>query len=146
MDVWFRFAFVWIKGRLIFIIIKGNAWPHRHWPPLFYCFRPLGGSFEWGLAAEVGQREPTIFKGKKMFWTETSSHSQPEHKNCFGIKILGTRALSWAWGATSVPCPLGSTLVLGSCKRCERNRPIPTILYFLNFPNKSHKLGPYLKE
>ena len=30
----------------------------------FSVFRPLGGSSKWELIVEVGQWEPTIFKGK----------------------------------------------------------------------------------
>ena len=63
----FRFAFVWIKWRITFIIIKGNAWLNHHWLLIFSYFRPLGGSTRWELATEVGQWEPTIFKGKKKF-------------------------------------------------------------------------------
>ena len=40
----FRFAFVWIKWRIIFIIIKGNAWINPYWLPLFRYFILLGDS------------------------------------------------------------------------------------------------------
>ena len=71
----FKFAFVWIKGRITFIIIKGNTWLNPHWLSMFSCFRPLRGSIEWGLAVEVGQWEPIIFKGKKMVQAKTLGHS-----------------------------------------------------------------------
>ena len=130
----FRFAFVWIKGRITFIIIKGNAWLNPHWLLIISCFRPLGGSTRWELAVDVGQWEPTIFKGKKLVRTETLSHSHPKYKSCFGMEILDTRPPPWAWGATNVPYLLGSTHGLGSCKRSERNQLIPSKPHFLNFP------------
>ena len=137
----FRFAFVWIKGRITFIIIKGNAWLNPYWLLIFSCFKPLGGLTRWEPAAEVGQWKPTIFKGKKMVQTETLGHSHPEYKSCFGVEILDTRPLPWAWGATSVPCPLGSMRGLGLCKRSKRNRPIPSKPHFLNFPISCMGLG-----
>ena len=60
----FRFAFVWIKWGLTFIIIKGKACLNPHWLPVFSYFRLFGGSPKWGLVARVGQLEPTIFKEK----------------------------------------------------------------------------------
>ena len=140
------FAFVWIKGRITFIIIKGNAWLNPHWLSMFSCFRPLRGSIEWGLAVEVGQWEPIIFKGKKMVQAKTLGHSQLKYINCFGVEISGTRSPPWARSATDIPCPLGSTHGLGSCKRSEKNRLIPSKPHFLNFPNMSHGLRPCLKE
>ena len=72
---------------------------------------------------------------------ETFGHSQVEHKSSFGVKISGTRPPPWAWGATSVPCRLGSMHELGSCKWFKRNLNIPSKSHFLNFPNMLHRLG-----
>ena len=76
---------------------------------------------------------------------ETLGYNHPEYKNSFKVKISGTRPLPWAWGATNVPCPLGSMLGLGSCKRFEKNQLIPSKPHFLSFPHKSYGLGPCLK-
>ena len=122
-------------------------WVFFNWLPLVRNFRPLGGSPKWGLADGVGQGELTMLNGKKKKgWAETLDHSHLEHKSYFGVEILDTRPPPWAWDATSVPCPLGSTHGLSSYKRSERNRPIPSKPHFLNFPCKSHGLRPCLKE
>ena len=124
-------------------------WVFFNWLPLVRNFKPLGGSTKWGLADGVGQWEPTMFKGKKKqkgvrqkLWATVTQSI----KAVFGVEILDIRPPPWVWDATSVPCSLGSTYGLCSCKRFERNWPIPPKPHFLNFSHKLHGLGSCLKE
>lgn len=53
------------KSLVCFSMILDINWVCSNWLPLVRNFIPLGGSPKWGLAEEVGQWEPTMFKGKK---------------------------------------------------------------------------------
>ena len=63
-------------------------------------------------SSTVGQWKPTMFKDKnglgQKFWVTINQSI----KAILGW-ILGTRPHPWAWGATNVPYPLGSTHGLG---------------------------------
>ena len=83
----FRFDFLWIKGRLTFIIINEKAWLKSHLLPIFSCFRPLGGSPKWGLAAGVGQWGPTMFKGKIWLGQKLCATVSQRIKACLGWKF-----------------------------------------------------------
>ena len=85
--------------------------------------------------------ELVVFCCGKWSWAKNYVHSHLEHKSSFEVNILDTRSLPWAWGVTSVPCPLGSTHGLDSCKRSKRNQPIPFKPHFLNFPISHTGLG-----
>ena len=139
----FRFALVWIKGRLALIIIMGKEFTkpplikkkkllNPHWLPFFSCFKLLGGSPKWWL--QWANESQLCFKGKNglghKLWAMDSKSIR-----FFEVEISGTRSHLWAWDATSVSCPLGSTHEMNSCKSSERNLPIPSKPHSLNFPN-----------
>ena len=105
-----------------------------------WCFLNMAGPWRLHLVVAANKtnhlRSALCFR-QKNGRAEKLDQSHQEHKSCFGVKILDIRPPPWAWGATSVPCPLGSMHGLGSCKRSERNRLIPSKSHFLNFPSIS---------
>ena len=126
-----RFAFVWIKGMLTFVIFKENAWLNPHWLPIFSCFRPLEDSSKWRLSTEIGKWESSVFKGKnglgKKLLAIVSYRIKALLRWKFQVQDLLHEFLNFL-------CPLGSMHGLSSCKRFERNRLIFSKPQFLNFP------------